>query len=75
MDRSSPGQAMQVPDHNGLGYPARPSSSEHPRPRSLQRHHTIQNSDDAYVGGGGLCAAGLGAARRSAPFRQRVGYI
>lgn len=55
MDRSSPGQAMQVPDHNGLGYPARPASSEHPRPRTLQRHHTIQNSDDAYVG--------LGAAR------------
>ena len=50
MDRSSPGQAMQVPDHNGLGYPARPASSEHPRPRTLQRHHTIQNSDDAYVG-------------------------
>ncbi|XP_054147387.1 serine/threonine-protein kinase SIK3 isoform X1 [Melozone crissalis] len=49
MDRSSPGQAMQVPDHNGLGYPVRPSSSEHPRPRGLQRHHTIQNSDDAYV--------------------------
>ncbi|NXH54908.1 SIK3 kinase, partial [Rhabdornis inornatus] len=48
MDRSSPGQAMQVPDHNGLGYPVRPSSSEQ-RPRSLQRHHTIQNSDDAYV--------------------------
>ncbi|NXA56153.1 SIK3 kinase, partial [Nothocercus julius] len=49
MDRSSPGQAMQVPDHNGLGYPARPAASEHPRPRTLQRHHTIQNSDDAYV--------------------------
>uniref|UniRef100_A0A8C3UU25 non-specific serine/threonine protein kinase n=1 Tax=Catharus ustulatus TaxID=91951 RepID=A0A8C3UU25_CATUS len=48
MDRSSPGQAMQVPDHNGLGYPVRPSSGEQ-RPRSLQRHHTIQNSDDAYV--------------------------
>ncbi|NWY68171.1 SIK3 kinase, partial [Erithacus rubecula] len=48
MDRSSPGQAMQVPDHNGLGYPMRPSSGEQ-RPRSLQRHHTIQNSDDAYV--------------------------
>lgn len=50
MDRSSPGQAMQVPDHNGLGYPVRAPSSEQPRPRSLQRHHTIQNSDDAYVG-------------------------
>ncbi|NXK94519.1 SIK3 kinase, partial [Formicarius rufipectus] len=49
MDRSSPSQAMQLPDHNGLGYPVRPTSSEHPRPRTLQRHHTIQNSDDAYV--------------------------
>ncbi|NWY07228.1 SIK3 kinase, partial [Nothoprocta ornata] len=49
MDRSSPGQAMQVPDHNGLGYAARPAAGEHPRPRTLQRHHTIQNSDDAYV--------------------------
>ncbi|XP_061296384.1 serine/threonine-protein kinase SIK3 isoform X3 [Bos javanicus] len=49
MDRSSPGQAMELPDHNGLGYPAHPSVSEHQRPRTLQRHHTIQNSDDAYV--------------------------
>lgn len=49
MDRSSPGQAMELPDHNGLGYPAHPSASEHQRPRTLQRHHTIQNSDDAYV--------------------------
>ncbi|KFV74801.1 Serine/threonine-protein kinase SIK3, partial [Dryobates pubescens] len=60
LDRSSPGQAMQVPDHNGLGYPARPPSSEHPRPRSLQRHHTIQNSDDAYVGLGRPLPGGLG---------------
>ncbi|XP_033061390.1 serine/threonine-protein kinase SIK3 isoform X5 [Trachypithecus francoisi] len=49
MDRSSPGQAVELPDHNGLGYPARPSVHEHHRPRALQRHHTIQNSDDAYV--------------------------
>lgn len=49
MDRSSPGQAMELPDHNGLGYPGHPSVSEHHRPRTLQRHHTIQNSDDAYV--------------------------
>ncbi|XP_060016423.1 serine/threonine-protein kinase SIK3 isoform X5 [Lagenorhynchus albirostris] len=49
MDRSSPGQAMELPDHNGLGYPAHPSVSDHHRPRTLQRHHTIQNSDDAYV--------------------------
>ncbi|KAI5282584.1 serine/threonine-protein kinase SIK3 isoform X1 [Manis pentadactyla] len=48
-DRSSPGQAVGPPDHSGLGYPARPSVSEHHRPRALQRHHTIQNSDDAYV--------------------------
>lgn len=60
MDRSSPGQAMQVPDHNGLGYPVRPAAGEHPRPRTLQRHHTIQNSDDAYV-----------SPKRPAPSRAR----
>ncbi|XP_027713278.1 serine/threonine-protein kinase SIK3 isoform X1 [Vombatus ursinus] len=49
MDRSSPGQAMELPDHNGLGYSTRSPVSEHHRPRTLQRHHTIQNSDDAYV--------------------------
>ncbi|XP_075765647.1 serine/threonine-protein kinase SIK3 isoform X2 [Pelodiscus sinensis] len=49
MDRSSPGQAMEMPDHNGLAYSSRPASTEHHRPRTLQRHHTIQNSDDAYV--------------------------
>lgn len=49
MERGSPGQAMELPDHNGLGYPARPLVSEHLRSRTLQRHHTIQNSDDAYV--------------------------
>ncbi|KAB0370819.1 hypothetical protein FD755_017228, partial [Muntiacus reevesi] len=49
MDRNSPGQAMELPDHNGLGYPTHPSVSEHQRTRTLQRHHTIQNSDDAYV--------------------------
>lgn len=49
MERSSPGQAMELLDHNGLGYPARPLVSEHLRSRTLQRHHTIQNSDDAYV--------------------------
>lgn len=49
MEGSSPGNAMELPEHDGLGYPARPSGSEHHRPRTLQRHHTIQNSDDAYV--------------------------
>ncbi|XP_012585159.1 PREDICTED: serine/threonine-protein kinase SIK3 isoform X3 [Condylura cristata] len=49
MERNSPSQVMELPDHNGLGYPAHPPVSEHHRPRTLQRHHTIQNSDDAYV--------------------------
>ncbi|KAE8592547.1 hypothetical protein XENTR_v10018785 [Xenopus tropicalis] len=49
MDRASPPHVMDVPDHNGIPYPPRPSSSEHARSRMLQRHHTIQTSDDAYV--------------------------
>ncbi|OCT72477.1 serine/threonine-protein kinase SIK3 [Xenopus laevis] len=49
MDRVSPPNVMDVPDHNGIPYPSRPSSSEHARSRMLQRHHTIQTSDDAYV--------------------------
>ncbi|XP_075462718.1 serine/threonine-protein kinase SIK3 [Ascaphus truei] len=48
-DRVSPPQVMEVPDHNGAPYPPRSSPSEHPRSRMLQRHHTIQTSDDAYV--------------------------
>ncbi|XP_069081067.1 serine/threonine-protein kinase SIK3 isoform X3 [Pleurodeles waltl] len=49
LDRGGPGQVMEMPDHNGIGYPPRSSSSDHPRTRTLQRHHTIQSSDDAYV--------------------------
>ncbi|XP_068097013.1 serine/threonine-protein kinase SIK3 isoform X2 [Hyperolius riggenbachi] len=49
MDSVSPPQVMEVPDHNGASYPPRPSLSEHARTRMLQRHHTIQTSDDAYV--------------------------
>ncbi|XP_053308607.1 serine/threonine-protein kinase SIK3 [Spea bombifrons] len=45
MDRVSPTHVMEVPDHNGVPYPPR----EHARSRMLQRHHTIQTSDDAYV--------------------------
>lgn len=48
MDRVSP-PVMEVPDHNGVPYPPRSSPSEHARTRMLQRHHTIQTSDDAYV--------------------------
>ncbi|XP_075046480.1 serine/threonine-protein kinase SIK3 isoform X2 [Mixophyes fleayi] len=49
MDRVSPPHVMEVPDHNGVPYPPRSSPSEHARTRMLQRHHTIQTSDDAYV--------------------------
>ncbi|KAG7270516.1 hypothetical protein CRUP_026408 [Coryphaenoides rupestris] len=42
------GQAMEVPDHNGVGY-ARGAQSDAYRSRGqLQRHHTIQTCDDAY---------------------------
>uniref|UniRef100_A0A8C5WMT3 non-specific serine/threonine protein kinase n=1 Tax=Leptobrachium leishanense TaxID=445787 RepID=A0A8C5WMT3_9ANUR len=48
MDRASPTQGMDVPDHNGVPYSPRAQPSENTR-RMLQRHHTIQTSDDAYV--------------------------
>ncbi|MGH0159627.1 UNVERIFIED_CONTAM: hypothetical protein FKN15_065484 [Acipenser sinensis] len=48
MDRRTPVQAMEMPDHNGVSYSPRPAASELYRTRgSLQRHHTIQNCDDA----------------------------
>uniref|UniRef100_A0A8C7N0H1 non-specific serine/threonine protein kinase n=1 Tax=Oncorhynchus kisutch TaxID=8019 RepID=A0A8C7N0H1_ONCKI len=38
-----------VPDHNGVGYSTRVPQGDGYRPRGqLQRHHTIQTSDDAY---------------------------
>ncbi|KAJ3590920.1 hypothetical protein NHX12_008868 [Muraenolepis orangiensis] len=44
-----PSQAMEVPDHNGLGYSRAPPQGEGYRSRGhLQRHHTIQTCDDAY---------------------------
>ncbi|XP_028664332.2 serine/threonine-protein kinase SIK3 homolog isoform X1 [Erpetoichthys calabaricus] len=49
LERRSHRQTMEIPDHNGVGYPPRPTSNELFRPRgSLQRHHTIQNCDGAY---------------------------
>ncbi|TNN25842.1 Serine/threonine-protein kinase SIK3 [Liparis tanakae] len=44
------GQAMEVPDHNGVGYSrAPPPAGDACRSRGLlQRHHTIQTCDDAY---------------------------
>ncbi|XP_069557087.1 serine/threonine-protein kinase SIK3 homolog isoform X3 [Brachyistius frenatus] len=44
-----PGQAMEVPDHNGVGYSRGPQGDAAYRSRGqLQRHHTIQTCDDAY---------------------------
>lgn len=49
LDCRPPGQAMDDPDHNGVGY-LRSSQGETYRSRGqLQRHHTIQTCDDAYV--------------------------
>uniref|UniRef100_UPI00398EAA95 serine/threonine-protein kinase SIK3 homolog isoform X3 n=1 Tax=Pristiophorus japonicus TaxID=55135 RepID=UPI00398EAA95 len=42
MDGRAPMQPMEVNDHNGVGYTTRQPA------RTLQRHHTIQTSDDAY---------------------------
>uniref|UniRef100_A0A4W5Q2Y5 non-specific serine/threonine protein kinase n=1 Tax=Hucho hucho TaxID=62062 RepID=A0A4W5Q2Y5_9TELE len=43
------GMEQGVPDHNGVGYSTRGPQGDGYRPRGqLQRHHTIQTSDDAY---------------------------
>uniref|UniRef100_A0A8C7X3S8 non-specific serine/threonine protein kinase n=1 Tax=Oryzias sinensis TaxID=183150 RepID=A0A8C7X3S8_9TELE len=44
-----PAQAMEVPDHNGVGYPRGPQGDAYRSRGQLQRHHTIQTCDDAYV--------------------------
>ncbi|XP_024911103.1 serine/threonine-protein kinase SIK3 homolog isoform X2 [Cynoglossus semilaevis] len=43
-----PGQAMEVPDHNGVGYPRGPQGDAYRSRGQLQRHHTIQTCDDAF---------------------------
>uniref|UniRef100_A0A673A348 non-specific serine/threonine protein kinase n=1 Tax=Sphaeramia orbicularis TaxID=375764 RepID=A0A673A348_9TELE len=43
-----PGQAMEVPDHNGVGYSRAPQGEAYRSRGQLQRHHTIQTCDDAY---------------------------
>ncbi|XP_036379594.1 serine/threonine-protein kinase SIK3 homolog isoform X1 [Megalops cyprinoides] len=49
VDRRTPGQSMEVPDHNGVSYGSRTPQGDGQRARgSLQRHHTIQTCDDAY---------------------------
>uniref|UniRef100_UPI0037E92E31 serine/threonine-protein kinase SIK3 homolog isoform X1 n=1 Tax=Semicossyphus pulcher TaxID=241346 RepID=UPI0037E92E31 len=42
------GQAMEVPDHNGVGYSRGPQGDAYRSRGQLQRHHTIQTCDDAY---------------------------
>lgn len=44
-----PGQAMEVPDHNGVGFSRAPQGEAYRSRGQLQRHHTIQTCDDAYV--------------------------
>ncbi|CAM9114297.1 unnamed protein product [Lampetra planeri] len=39
---------MDVPDHNGVGYSRGPQTDAYRSRGQLQRHHTIQNCDDAY---------------------------
>uniref|UniRef100_H2SAW0 non-specific serine/threonine protein kinase n=1 Tax=Takifugu rubripes TaxID=31033 RepID=H2SAW0_TAKRU len=43
-----PGQTMEVPDHNGIGYLRGPQGEAYRSRGQLQRHHTIQTCDDAY---------------------------
>uniref|UniRef100_A0A667YE65 non-specific serine/threonine protein kinase n=1 Tax=Myripristis murdjan TaxID=586833 RepID=A0A667YE65_9TELE len=43
-----PGQAMEVPDHNGGGYSRGAQGDTYRSRGQLQRHHTIQTCDDAY---------------------------
>uniref|UniRef100_A0A8C3G6G1 non-specific serine/threonine protein kinase n=1 Tax=Cyclopterus lumpus TaxID=8103 RepID=A0A8C3G6G1_CYCLU len=40
--------AMEVPDHNGVGYSRGPQGDVCRSRGQLQRHHTIQTCDDAY---------------------------
>lgn len=43
---------MEVPDHNGVGYLRGPQGEAYRSRGQLQRHHTIQTCDDAYVSEG-----------------------
>lgn len=40
---------MEVPDHNGVGYSRGAQGDAYRSRGQLQRHHTIQTCDDAYV--------------------------
>ncbi|XP_068601452.1 serine/threonine-protein kinase SIK3 homolog [Brachionichthys hirsutus] len=43
-----PGQPMEVPDLNGVGFSRGPQGDAYRSRGQLQRHHTIQTCDDAY---------------------------
>lgn len=47
---------MEVPDHNGVGYSGVPQGDAYRSRGQLQRHHTIQTCDDAYVSETQQCA-------------------
>ncbi|XP_029027394.2 serine/threonine-protein kinase SIK3 homolog isoform X3 [Betta splendens] len=48
VETRSQGQAMEVPDHNGVGFPRASQGDAYRSRGQLQRHHTIQTCDDAY---------------------------
>ncbi|XP_055022833.1 serine/threonine-protein kinase SIK3 homolog isoform X2 [Boleophthalmus pectinirostris] len=48
VDCRAGGQAMEVPDHNGVGYSRSQQGDAYRSRGQLQRHHTIQTADDAY---------------------------
>ncbi|XP_055081835.1 serine/threonine-protein kinase SIK3 homolog isoform X3 [Periophthalmus magnuspinnatus] len=48
VDCRAGGQAMEVPDHNGVGYSRAQQGDAYRSRGQLQRHHTIQTADDAY---------------------------
>lgn len=60
---------MEVPDHNGIGYLRGPQGEAYRSRGQLQRHHTIQTCDDAYVS---VTAGLLPALEHSRSFSTRV---
>uniref|UniRef100_A0A8C6THU8 non-specific serine/threonine protein kinase n=1 Tax=Neogobius melanostomus TaxID=47308 RepID=A0A8C6THU8_9GOBI len=63
-DCRAAGQAMEVPDHNGVGFSRAQQGDAYRSRGQLQRHHTIQTADDAYVSFS-LAGKALSSARMS----------
>lgn len=49
LDCRPPGQLMEEADRSGAGYPRGSQGDTYRSRGQLQRHHTIQTCDDAYV--------------------------